>query len=80
MKVSAAACSRSVAAGAKVLAISDSLVAPIAKVSTLALQVMDFEVRNFCSLGASLCLAQALVVGLAFERERGASARGRRGK
>jgi len=69
-----------VEAGAKVLAISDSVVSPIAKVSTLTLQVRDSEVRNFRSLGASLCLAQALVVGLAFERERGGSTRGRREK
>ena len=67
-------------AGAKVLAISDSLVGPIAKSAKLVLQVKDSEVRNFRSLGASLCLAQALVVGLAFERERGANGRGRREK
>jgi len=56
--------------GAKVLAISDSLVGPIAKAATLVLQVRDSEVREFRSLGASFCLAQTLVVGLAFERER----------
>jgi DNA-binding MurR/RpiR family transcriptional regulator len=67
-------------AGAKVLAISDSLVGPVAKAANLVLQVKDSEVRNFRSLGASLCLAQALVVGLAFERERGAAVRGRREK
>jgi len=67
-------------AGAKVLAISDSLVGPIAKSASLVLQVKDSEVRNFRSLGASLCLAQALVVGLAFERERGTNVRGRREK
>jgi DNA-binding MurR/RpiR family transcriptional regulator len=66
------------AAGAKVLAISDSLVGPIAKSATLVLQVKDSEVRNFRSLGASLCLAQTLVVGLAFERERGGTGRRRR--
>jgi DNA-binding MurR/RpiR family transcriptional regulator len=58
------------AAGAKVLSISDSLVGPIAKASTLVLQVRESEVRNFRSLSPSLCLAQTLVVGLAFERER----------
>ena len=67
-------------AGAKVLAISDSLVGGVAKAANLVLQVRDSEVRNFRSLGASLCLAQALVVGLAFERERGANVRGRREK
>jgi DNA-binding MurR/RpiR family transcriptional regulator len=65
------------AAGAKVLAISDSLVGPIAKVATLVLQVKDSEVRNFRSLAASLCLAQTLVVRLAFERERSTGARKR---
>jgi DNA-binding MurR/RpiR family transcriptional regulator len=65
-------------AGAKVLAISDSLVGPIAKAAALVLQVRDAEVRNFRSLAASLCLAQALVVGLAFERERPAGARRKR--
>lgn len=64
--------------GAKVLAISDSLVGPIAKNATLVLQVRDSEVRNFRSLAASLCLAQTLVVGLAFERERPAAVRKRR--
>jgi DNA-binding MurR/RpiR family transcriptional regulator len=68
------------AAGSKVLAISDSLVGPIAKPATLVLQVKDAEVRNFRSLAASLCLAQALVVGLAFEREGQAGTRRRREK
>jgi DNA-binding MurR/RpiR family transcriptional regulator len=68
------------AAGGKVLAISDSLVGPIAKVSTLVLQVRDSDVRNFRSLAATLCLAQTLVVGLAFERERPAAVRKRRDK
>jgi DNA-binding MurR/RpiR family transcriptional regulator len=68
------------AAGAKVLAISDSLVGPVAKASTLVLQVRDSDVRNFRSLAASLCLAQTLVVGLAFERERPAAVRKRRDK
>jgi len=68
------------AAGAKVLAISDSLVGPIAKVATLVLQVKDSDVRNFRSLAASLCLAQTLVVGLAFERERPVVVRKRRDK
>lgn len=67
-------------AGAKILAISDSLVGPIAKVATLVLQVRDSEVRNFRSLAASLCLAQTLVVGLAFERERPAPGRKRKAR
>jgi len=59
------------AADAKVLAITDSLVAPIAKLSTQTLQVHEAEVRNFRSLAASLCLAQTLVIGLAFQSDRG---------
>jgi DNA-binding MurR/RpiR family transcriptional regulator len=56
--------------GAKVLAISDSLVSPIAKPATLTLQVRESEVRAFRSLSASMCLAQALVIGFAFQVSR----------
>jgi DNA-binding MurR/RpiR family transcriptional regulator len=66
-----------VAAGAKVLAISDSAVSPIAKVATQVLQVRESEVRSFRSLTTSICLAEALVIGFAFERER-TGARGRK--
>ena len=54
---------------AKILSISDSRVSPIAKRATVALQVQDSEVRNFRSLAASMCLAQALAIGFAFETE-----------
>ena len=60
---------------ATVLAISDSRVSPIAKRAAVALQVQDSEVRSFRSLAASMCLAQAVVIGFAFEAER---KRGRR--
>jgi DNA-binding MurR/RpiR family transcriptional regulator len=56
--------------GAKVLAISDSLVSPIAKPATLTLQVRESEVRAFRSLSASMCLAQALVIGFVFQVSR----------
>lgn len=56
-----------VARGAQVLAISDSLVSPIAKPADLVLQVRESEVRSFRSLSASMCLAQALVINYAFE-------------
>lgn len=55
------------AAGSKVLAISDSLVSPVAKPAQLVLQVRESEVRKFRSLSASMCLAQALVINFAFE-------------
>jgi DNA-binding MurR/RpiR family transcriptional regulator len=54
---------------AKILSISDSRVSPIAKRASVALQVQDSEVRNFRSLAASMCLAQALAIGFAFEAE-----------
>lgn len=56
--------------GAKILSISDSRVSPIAKLGTVTLQVRDSEVRSFRSLAASMCLAQAVVIGFAFESER----------
>lgn len=58
------------AVGAKILAISDSLLSPIAKLATQTLLVRESEVRGFRSLSASLCVAQALVVGLAYDQER----------
>jgi DNA-binding MurR/RpiR family transcriptional regulator len=58
------------AAGAKVLAISDSLVSPIARSAQLTLPVREAEIRGFRSLSASMCLAQALAVGFAFEAAR----------
>lgn len=56
--------------GAKILSISDSRVSPIAKAATLVLQVRESEVRSFRSLATSICLAQALVIGFAFDAER----------
>ena len=56
---------------AKILSISDSRVSPIAKPADIALQVHDSEVRNFRSLAASMCLAQAVAIGFAFETEKG---------
>jgi DNA-binding MurR/RpiR family transcriptional regulator len=60
-----------------VLAISDSAVSPIAKVATQVLQVRESEVRSFRSLTTTICLAEVLVIGFAFERERRAP-RGRK--
>lgn len=56
--------------GAKVLAISDSLVSPVSKPANVVLQVRESEVRKFRSLSASMCLAQALVINFAFEATR----------
>lgn len=62
--------------GAKVLAISDSLVSPVAKPANLVLQTRESEVRTFRSLSASMCLAQALAINFAFEAS---TPKGRRG-
>lgn len=56
--------------GAKVLAISDSLVSPVAKPAQCVLQVRESEVRKFRSLAASMALAQALAINFAFEVNR----------
>jgi DNA-binding MurR/RpiR family transcriptional regulator len=55
--------------GAKILTISDSRVSPVAKPADIALQVHDSEVRSFRSLAASMCLAQAVVIGFAFDAD-----------
>lgn len=59
--------------GAKVLSISDSLVSPIAKTADVVLQVRESEVRTFRSLAASICLAQALIIGFAFQTSKAAA-------
>ena len=47
-----------------VMAITDSVIGPIAKDADLVLQVRESEVRGFRSLAASMCLAQTLAIGL----------------
>lgn len=69
-----------VARGAPVLSISDSPVSPIAKPATVTLQVRESEIRAFRSLSASMCLAQALVIGFAFESSRKEDKRAKRRK
>ncbi len=62
--------SRARGAGVPVIAISDSRVSPVAREADICFDVRDAEVRQFRSLTASLCLAQALVVGCAQQVER----------
>jgi DNA-binding MurR/RpiR family transcriptional regulator len=52
---------------AKVIAISDSRLSPIARRADLCFEVKDAEFRKFRSLTASLCLAQTLVIGYAYQ-------------
>lgn len=61
--------SRAAQRGAAVIVITDSLVSPIASQATVCFEVQDAEVYNFRSLTASLCLAQALAMGLGLRLE-----------
>ena len=56
---------RAIAGNINVIAITDSLLSPIAQKATLCLEVKDAEALGFRSLTASMCLAQALAVSLA---------------
>lgn len=57
---------RAVARRAHLLSFTDTPVSPIAKAADGVLLVKETEVRSFRSLSASLCLAQALVISVAF--------------
>jgi DNA-binding MurR/RpiR family transcriptional regulator len=66
---------RAVALRASVLSFTDTPVSPIAKPADAVLIVRETEVRSFRSLSASLCLAQALVISVAFRLSAGKDAR-----
>lgn len=53
--------------GARVIAISDSRLSPIARRADLCFEIKDAEFRKFRSLTASLCLAQTLVISYAYQ-------------
>jgi DNA-binding MurR/RpiR family transcriptional regulator len=63
---------------ARILAISDSVVSPIAKLATCMLLVKETDVRSFRTLSASLCLAQALVIDLGLTQTNGRSGKRKR--
>jgi DNA-binding MurR/RpiR family transcriptional regulator len=69
-----AVCETVKAAGGRRLAITDTVLSPVARGAQVVLQVNDAELLGFRSLTAALCLAQTLAMGLAFEhgRRRGA--------
>lgn len=54
---------------ARIIAITDSRLSPIASAADLAFEIKDAEVRQFRSLTASLCLAQSLVISYALTME-----------
>jgi DNA-binding MurR/RpiR family transcriptional regulator len=59
-------CQQVQAAGASRLAITDTVLSPVAVDATLVLQVNDAELLGFRSLTSAMCLAQTLAMGLAF--------------
>ncbi len=67
-------CEQVRAAGAQRLAITDTVLSPVARDATLVLQVNDAELLGFRSLTSAMCLAQTLAMGLAFAQ------RGQRGE
>jgi DNA-binding MurR/RpiR family transcriptional regulator len=56
-----------------VIAMTVSVLSPIAKDAKLVLQVREAEVRGFRSLAASMCLAPSLAIGVAISSEERAS-------
>jgi DNA-binding MurR/RpiR family transcriptional regulator len=58
------------ARGARLIAISDTRLSPVAKHADVVFEAKDAEVRQFRSLTASLCLAQTLVISYAMQFER----------
>jgi DNA-binding MurR/RpiR family transcriptional regulator len=68
-KETAEIASRAKERGAKLIAISDSRLSPIARNADVVFETKDAEVRQFRSLTASLCLAQTLVISYAYQRE-----------
>jgi DNA-binding MurR/RpiR family transcriptional regulator len=66
---------RASARRAHLLSFTDTPVSPIAKPADAVLLVKETEVRSFRSLSASLCLAQALAISVAFCVSSGKNAR-----
>jgi len=57
--------------GARIIAISDTQLSPIAREADVVFEIKDAEVRQFRSLTATLCLAQTLVISYAFQAQSG---------
>jgi DNA-binding MurR/RpiR family transcriptional regulator len=64
-------CEQVQAAGARRLAITDTVISPVARGADCTLQVNDAELLGFRSLTSAMCLAQTLAMALAFAERRG---------
>jgi len=56
--------------GVPLILITDSQLSPLASSASVCFVVRDAEVHGFRSLGSTLCLAQALSIGLAYRMEK----------
>ncbi|BDX04174.1 MAG: MurR/RpiR family transcriptional regulator [Marinomonas sp.] len=52
------------------IVITDNQISPLASIASVCFVVKEAEIDSFRSLSSSLCLAQALSIGLAYELER----------
>jgi DNA-binding MurR/RpiR family transcriptional regulator len=66
-----AVCDQVRIAGARRLAITDTVLSPVARDADLVLQVNDAELLGFRSLTSAMALAQTLAMGIAFRDRRG---------
>lgn len=69
------AVSRAVAAGCRIIVITDHRLSPLTAQADIALQVREAEVHSFRSLNASMSLIQALVLALIHDAEALATAK-----
>jgi DNA-binding MurR/RpiR family transcriptional regulator len=58
----------------RIITVSDSQINPLATHASVAFTVKDGEVRQFRSLSVSMCLAQSIVLGYAFQNSTSAEA------
>jgi DNA-binding MurR/RpiR family transcriptional regulator len=56
--------------GSRRIAITDSVLSPVARGAELVLEINDAELHGFRSLSSAMCLAQTLAMSLAFGRRR----------
>jgi DNA-binding MurR/RpiR family transcriptional regulator len=63
-------CEQAHAAGVRCLALTDSVLSPVARHAALVLQVEDAELLGFRSLTSAMCLVQTLAMALAFRERR----------
>ena len=66
-----AICAQAKIQGAKLIAITNGVLSPIAKDADLVLEVNDAELKGFRSLTSAFCLVQTLAMCIAFNKKHG---------